>query len=560
MFGLETIKKIKVIKRFNHIVLVFLRGGFGYYISQVGFTRYIPFYKRIGSKRAKPETLPRRLRVTLEKLGPVFVKFGQILSTRSDLLPKEFINELAQLQAKVPPFPFPEAQKTIEKNLGKSLHAIFKKFDAEPFASASLGQVYKATLFTGEAVAVKVQRPRVKEHIELDTEVLLMAAHLMEKYFPDLKQYNIIETVHEFRRWTLNEIDYRKEATNCEVFSNFFQDDKKVYGPKVFWEYSAASVLTLEFVDGASLRDVVTGKAKIKVNKKQLANVLADSFVKQCFDYGFFHADPHPGNIFVLENGELMFLDFGMVGLLDKSLTTIATNIFLALMQRDTEALIKYFLQIEQNYDENLGELDSRQKVRVNGLRKSLNELLIRWPKNNQAGRFTMLFYELLNTAVGNGIGLPVDLVMLGKTIMTLVIVIKDLDPEFQMEKFEEPLLENIINSRFGEENVKSKLQSNALIVDDLVKRLPESTAKIVENLERSRFGMEMNTQQLLEYETLLNKQTHRNNRVFLLGAIVIVSALTYPIAGQPHIWHWTLSQIGLIGGIILIVILLLSE
>ena len=382
----------------------------------------------------------------------------------------------------------------------------------------------------------------------------------MEKYFPDLKQYNIIETVHEFRRWTLNEIDYRKEATNCEVFSNFFQDDKKVYGPKVFWEYSAASVLTLEFVDGASLRDVVTGKAKIKVNKKQLANVLADSFVKQCFDYGFFHADPHPGNIFVLENGELMFLDFGMVGLLDKSLTTIATNIFLALMQRDTEALIKYFLQIEQNYDENLGELDSRQKVRVNGLRKSLNELLIRWPKNNQAGRFTMLFYELLNTAVGNGIGLPVDLVMLGKTIMTLDIVIKDLDPEFQMEKFEEPLLENIINSRFGEENVKSKLQSNALIVDDLVKRLPESTAKIVENLERSRFGMEMNTQQLLEYETLLNKQTHRNNRVFLLGAIVIVSALTYPIAGQPHIWHWTLSQIGLIGGIILIVILLLSE
>src|ERR1051326_5211738 len=292
MFFLRFWRKLKILRRLNQILLAFFSAGFSVALWKMGLKRHLPATHQLKAPKPNNE-LPKKLREVFIKLGPVFVKFGQILSTRSDVLPKEYIEELEKLQAKVPPFDFHAAQATIEKTLGKPLAKIFSQFDPTPFASASLGQVYKAKLFSGEIVAVKVQRPGAKEQIQLDTEILLMVANWIDKHVPETAGLNLIGLVQEFRRWTLNELDYRKEATNCEVFAGFFKEDAHIRSPKVFWDYSSDSVLTLEFVHGVSLGELVSGRKHMQVDRKKLAHYIADAFVRQFFEFGYFHADPH---------------------------------------------------------------------------------------------------------------------------------------------------------------------------------------------------------------------------------------------------------------------------
>ena len=561
MLGLKTIEQIKVIKRFNHILFAFLRLGLGYLVYEAGFSRHIHFLRRFRYSQPQKDSkqLAENLRKTLEVLGPIYVKFGQILSTRSDFLPLDYIKELEQLQSKVLPFSYQEALYIIEKNFEKPINQIYKTFGKKPFASASLGQVYKASLKTGEQVAVKVQRPGAKEQIKIDIKVLYIFAHLVEKYLPSAKDYNLKGIIDEFTKWTMNELDYRKEAANCEIFSDFFKEDTHIYGPKVYWDYSTESVLTLEYVDGYSLNEVIAGKVKVK--RSEIAHRIADAFIKQCFDYGFFHADPHPGNIFVIQKEKLMFLDLGMVGFLDNRLAGIATSIFLSLLQKDIDNIITLFLQIEQNYNLDAKNKNLNELVDVNALRKELNQLIIQWPMSSrQSGGFTKLFYELMNAAIRNGISVPTDLVMLSKAIVTLDRVILDLDPKFNLAKWEEPLVEKIIEKRLASKNIKSKTQNAALVFEDLLQKLPESSAGILANLEKSRMGMELNHEQLLEYERLLNTNSKLSTYGTLLAAVVIAAALVYDSVRQPVFGGLTFPQIVLIGAGILITIFFISN
>jgi ubiquinone biosynthesis protein len=554
MFIFRLIHKLKILKRFNAILLAFFGAGFSWFIYRLGLKKSLPFTHQLSQKKVSRGELPRKFREVLEKLGPVFVKFGQILSTRQDILPKEYIQELEKLQNSVPPFSFIEAKKTIESDLNKPLEEIFEEFSAIPFASASLGQVYKAKLFSGQMVAVKVQRPKAKELIKLDTEVLLMLAHWIDRHLPDAKGYNLIDVVQEFRRWTLNELDYKKEAANCEIFSNFFKNDKHIYGPKVFWQYSSGSVLTLEFVNGISLGDVVSGKKGITVNKKLLAHTIADSFVRQFFEYGFFHADPHPGNIFILPGGKVLFLDFGMVGFLDEKLTGLGLGLFLSLIEKDIEGLVNGLLQIQENYGEAGKEVD------VNGMRRELNQLILQWPSDRQAGNFTLLLSEIMNTAIKHGVGVPTDFSMLGKSIVTLDSVVKQLDGEFSIERWEQPLVEKILSRKLEPKALANKVKSSAFILEDVIKKLPETTATVLDNLEKGNLGAEVSSRQLLEYEKLINANSKINTHGTLLAAVLIASALIFQIKGQPEIFGLNVAQIGLYGSLILITMYLITN
>jgi len=554
MFLFRLWHKFKIIKRFNQILLAFFGAGFSYFIYKLGLKRSLPLTHQLAGKKIHQAELPKKFREVLEELGPVFVKFGQILSTRSDILPKEYIEELEKLQSSVPPFSFDQAKTNIEKDLNQPLEEIFEEFSAIPFASASLGQVYKAKLFSGQTVAVKVQRPKAKELIKLDTEVLLMLAHWIDRHLPETKGYNLIDVVQEFRRWTLNELDYKKEAANCEIFSNFFKDDKHIYGPKVFWQYSSGSVLTLEFVSGISLGDLVSGRKEMKVDKKHLAHVIADSFVCQCFEYGFFHADPHPGNIFILPGSKVLFLDFGMVGFLDEKLSGLGLGLFLALIKKDIEGLVGGFLQIQEYYG------DAGREPNVNGLRRDLNQLVLQWPSDRQAGNFTLLFSEIMNTAVRNGVNMPTDLSMLGKTIVTLDAVVKQLDGEFSLDRWEQPLVEKLLSKKLRPKDLVNKAKTSALLLEDVIKKLPETTATVLDNLEKGHLGMEVNNRQLLEYEKLVNANSKINTHGTLLAAVLLASALIYQVKGQPEIFGLSVAQIGLYGSLILIVIYLLGN
>jgi ubiquinone biosynthesis protein len=560
MPSFKLIQKIRVLNRFNRILFAFIRLGAGYLIGTLGLRRHLPWFKKLGatSKPADPSDLPVRLRKTLEYLGPVFVKFGQILSTRSDLLPKEYIEELEHLQSHVPPFSYAEAQSIIEQDFKKPVHAVFKTFSKTPFASASLGQVYEATLKTGEKVAVKVQRPGAKKRVKTDIQVLYLAAHLIEKYMPALRAYNLRAIIDEFSRWTLNELDYRKEAGNCEIFANFFKDDPQVYSPKVFWEHSSASVLTLEFINGHSLSQIIANKANPK--RKEIARLLADAFIKQCFDYGFFHADPHPGNIFIIEKDKLMLLDFGMVGFLDNRLASLATSMFLSLLQKDIDNLMILILQIEENYNSG-PKVGGQKEVDANALRKELNELIIQWPVTSKhSGGFTRLFYEMINASTRHGVSVPIDLIMLSKAIVTLDRVVLDLDPEFQLEKWEQPLIEKIITKRLSPKDIQNKVQGAALVFEDLLQKLPETSTNILANLEKGRAEMALSHGDLRNYERLLRTNSRVSTSGIILAAILVAAALIYDSASEQVLAGLTLPQMLLITGGALAVLLVIGN
>ena len=559
MLSFKLIQKIRVLNRFNRILFAFISLGAGYLIGTVGLHRHLPWFKKFGATTKPQNTseLPVRLRRTLEYLGPVFVKFGQILSTRSDLLPKEYIAELEHLQSNVPPFSYQEAHSIVEQDFKKPAQAIFKTFGKTPFASASLGQVYEATLKTGEKVAVKVQRPGAKKRVKTDIQVLYLAAHLIEKYVPSLRAYNLRAIIDEFSRWTLNELDYRKEAANCEIFSNFFKDDPHVYSPKVFWDYSGASVLTLEYINGQSLSQIVADKANTK--RKEIARLLADSFIKQCFDYGFFHADPHPGNIFIIQKDKLMFLDFGMVGFLDNRMASLATSMFLSLLQKDVDNLMILILQIEENY--NVGPKPEGQKeVDANALRKDLNELIIQWPITSKHSGFTRLFYEMINASTRHGVSVPIDLIMLSKAIVTLDRVVLDLDPEFELEKWEKPLIEKIITKRLSPKDIQNKVQGAALVFEDLLQKLPETSSNILSNLEKSRGDMALNHSELKNYELLLRTNSRLSTSGIILAAMLVAGALIYDSAPEQVLAGFTLPEMLLFTGGALAVLLFVSN
>lgn len=311
-------------------------------------------------------------------------------------------------------------------------------------------------------------------------------------------------------------------------------------------------------MDGESLGDILANRAKQKVNKKLIAHRLADSFIKQYFDYGYFHADPHPGNIFVLPGNKLMFLDFGMVGLLDSQLTALASGAFLALVQRDVEKIVTILVQIEENYDERAQTKDVRDMVNVNSLRKEITQIVLQWSSVGKSGQFTKLFYDVMEAAVKNGVSVPVDLTLFSKSIVTLDSVACELDPGLKIEEWEEPLVEKIVIGRFKSDKLKDRAQSAAMAIDELLKKLPDSTASIVSNLERGRFGMEVNAEQLIDYEKLLNANARFSTYGTFFAAVIIAVALIYQSGSHPLQWKYTIPGWGLYLGIILIILFFL--
>ncbi|MDX2441640.1 MAG: AarF/ABC1/UbiB kinase family protein, partial [Desulfobacterales bacterium] len=322
-----SIKKIGVIgrtyrhlNRYRQILTVLFRYGYGDLIDRLKIDQYIEIGLQMISRkrRDRVEKLTRaeRIRMALEELGPTYVKLGQILSTRPDLVPVDFISEFAKLQDKVPPFPFNEAKQIVQSELNSTLEEVFDSFDEKPFASASIGQVYRARLQDGEEVAVKVQRPGITKVIEVDLEIMLHLATLMERHIEETVLQRPVKIVEEFARTIEKEIDYTIEATSMQRVAMQFLDDPNIYIPKVFRDKSTERILTAEFIDGIKvseierIEDAGLDRNIITVRGTELS-------LKQVFNYGFFHADPHPGNIFVLPKNVICLIDFGMMGSVD---------------------------------------------------------------------------------------------------------------------------------------------------------------------------------------------------------------------------------------------------
>ncbi|MGA1876389.1 MAG: ABC1 kinase family protein, partial [bacterium] len=313
----------KNIRRFQTILNVLVKNGFGHLIERLNLQHLITAGRQIFGLKKYPEaetdrlTMPVRARMVLEELGPTFIKLGQLLSMRPDLIPQEFAHEFRKLQEKVPPVPFDGIRQVIESELEASLEELFPYFEETAYAAASIAQVHKALLPDNRQVILKVQRPNINQIIETDISILFQLAHLIERYIPESKVYSPLAIVEEFSRSIKRELDFTIEASNTQRFYDNFADDPQVIIPRVYWEMTTKRVLVLQRLSGVHINQIEAMRER-GWDTAKIALLGSQVFLKQILEHGFFHGDPHPGNILVMEEDVLGLIDFGIVGRLER--------------------------------------------------------------------------------------------------------------------------------------------------------------------------------------------------------------------------------------------------
>lgn len=376
----------------------------------------------------------------LLKLGPTFIKIGQSVSTRADLLPLAYIKELSKLQDSVPPFPHDEAMRIIERELGKPASELYAEIGSQPIAAASLGQVYRARLHSGETVAIKVQRPNLEGIINFDLAVLRGIARFMTRFPKLVRGIDWEGTVDEFAATIFEEMDYVQEGRNAETFRDHFSRWREIYVPVIHWSHVSPRVLTMEFIEGTKVLDVQTLTER-GVNPPDVVKLIARTYLKQLLEDGFFHADPHPGNLRVMDDGRLAFFDFGMVGRITPRMQSLMIDAFFHIVERDVRGLTQDMINLNflsQNVD--------RESIRL-VVEKLFSDYL-----NLKLGevRFRELTYELADVVYEYPFTIPANFTYVMRAIMTLEGIGLTLDPNFSFFDVAKPYAKEFMLKREG--------------------------------------------------------------------------------------------------------------
>ena len=342
---MSLVKAIRSFSRLRQIVNILFTYGFEEIVDELRFRSHLPFEKQISKKKSKKSrsTHAVRLRKAMEEAGGAFVKLAQMLSLRSDLIPQEYCDEFAKLQDSVKPFAFSKVKKIIEEDFGKPINKVFMEFEKEPIAAASVGQVHKARLKSGQWVAVKIQRPDIKKIFKSDVDILYYLAEQAEERIENLRRFKPRRIVQEFENYTKKELDFKLEAKNIDIFFKKYKYSHYFKIPRVYWEQSSSRVVTMTFIDGKKISEM---KKLDEKDKKRLTLLVYRSFIDQVFNMHIFHADPHPGNIFLMDNKKIAFLDFGIVGRISPDLAMSVEMMLIGLVKGDLDMLAQSFLDI----------------------------------------------------------------------------------------------------------------------------------------------------------------------------------------------------------------------
>jgi ubiquinone biosynthesis protein len=447
------------LSRLSEIAQVMVRHGFGYLLEAHKLTDLLPGRSAearltAASEAGTPSLRGQHLRELLDELGPTFVKFGQLLSTRPDVVPPDIIAELRSLQDDVRPFPFEQAERVIEEELGNSLERLFLDFEPTPVAAASIGQVHRATLPNGRAVAVKVQRPGAPRQIEADLALLYQAGRLVRERVRALDFVDVRSLVDEFARSIRQELDYRLEARNAQAFHRNFAGDPHVHVPKVYWHYTRARVLTLEWLDGIQLADVDSAPLTTE-ERHDLAYEIAETWMTMIFRHGFFHGDPHPANILVLaEAGTIGLVDFGAVGKLTDDDMSKLTRLFIDAANENIEALPKRLSELGVRYP----------KEREEELLAELREVYYRYyGASLREIDPIQLIREAFQLIYSMNLRLPTRFLLLDRAIATLASVGAELYPDFNVFEVARPYARDLMLERFTPQRVARRARRDAL-------------------------------------------------------------------------------------------------
>jgi len=514
-------RNIRSIRRYRDILGILIKYGFGHVIEQLNINYYLELGRRIVTLGSAPKeierlTQPVRLRLALEELGPTFIKFGQILSTRPDVIPREYADEFGKLQDTVPSGPLPEVLAQLERELGYPAHELFAEFSPIPIAAASIAQVHRGRLHSGEEVVIKIRRPGIEKIVETDLDILMGLAYLIEKHITTEEIYDPIGIVKEFRRTLHREMDFTREGHTIDRFSANFADDPTVHIPRVYWDYTGETILAMELVEGIKITDLPR-LIEAGLDPQTIARNGANAILKQVLIHGFFHGDPHPGNIFILEGNKVCFLDFGMVGRIDEDLKFQLVDLLMAILQRDVEKVITLLLYSGDLTD----EIDTRN------LKRDLSEFIDDYyeiPLHEiNAGRMLTEFIEILNCY---RIKFPSDLMLLAKALITIEGIGRQLDPEFNMISHLKPFMETLLSDRITPASISREMVRTVQAYGALAKNLPRDLKEFINRVNRNKFKIDLEHRGLDRLITDLDKSSNRLSFSLLIAALIVGSSL----------------------------------
>jgi ubiquinone biosynthesis protein len=542
-----SIRKIGVIgrtyrnlNRYRQILGVLIKYGFGDLVDTLKIDQYIEIgLQMISRKRREPvdkSSRAERVRMAFEELGPTYIKLGQILSTRPDLVPVEFIHELSKLQDEVPSFEFNEARQIVESELRMPLESIFESFGETPLASASIGQVHKARLLDGELVAVKVQRPGIRKIIEVDLEIMLHLATLAERHIEEFSFHRPVKIVEEFAKTLERELDYTIEATNMERVSHQFLNNATVYIPKVFRETTTESVLTTELVEGikVSKTDQLDQEG---YDKKLITTRGAHICLSQIFDHGFFHADPHPGNIFVLPDNVICLIDFGMVGIIDRSTREDFVELVDSVVRQDEIRAVRCLLKLTTwGHEPNIRQLEK-------DVAEFMGQHLYKPLKEIELGK---LLQQILELASHHRLRIYPDIFLMMKALSAVESVASMLDPEFDIVAHAAPFIKKVKLERFSPKRLERDVITLASQMFQFLQDFPRDLLEITRLIRQKKLSF---THELQGLDRMLATHDQISNRIsfsIIIAALVIGSALIV-ISKTPPLFYG-ISLIGIIG------------
>ncbi len=522
---LSAVRTYRRLTRYRQVTFTLARYGYGDIADRIGFRSLL---KRGLKGKAKPAVspTPQRIRTALIELGPTFVKLGQLLSTRPDILPEGYIRELEKLQDEVDPFPFSQVRAVLHEELKGDPEDVFEEFEHIPFASGSIAQVHKARTHTGSVVAVKVQRPGIPRLIETDLHILADLARLIEKHIPELRWLQPGELVEQFARTIRRELDFLAEAQSIERFRRNFKDDPTRYIPAVHWPYTSLRVLTTDWVDGVKVTNLADLEAR-GFDRREVARNGARAILKEVFEHRLFHADPHPGNFFVIGNNAIATVDFGIVGRLDDETADQIGLLLSSVLDRDADTVLQVFRNLNllhEDVDEGLLRFDIEEFIdRYHGL--PLQRL------NMQT-----VIGSLLQMVRRHRIILPMNLALLGRMLTVASGVGQALDPEFSIVDEASPFVRSFLIGRMDPRKSARKLLKTWRQYRDLLRELPSHVEDIAAKLKKGELLVSLHHEGLTRLILEIDRSSNRLAFAMIVAALIIGSSLIVRLRQGPEV------------------------
>jgi ubiquinone biosynthesis protein len=512
-------RNIRSIRRYINIVRVLSKYGFDQALEMLGLADMLVRSRRLFG-RSKPDitrlTAAERMRLALEELGPTFIKLGQILSTRPDVIPHAFVREFEKLQDNVPGFSFEEVLGQITGELGAPVDRFFAQIDPVPLAAASIAQVHRARLITGEDVVIKVRRPGIVAAVEIDIDALMSLAGMADRHIPGSELYDPVGIVREFARTIRREMDFTREGHTIEKFRDNFVKKEWMYFPRVYWEQCARGILTMEYIAGVKVSD----QAKLSVqglDGKLIARRGAESFLEMVLNHGFFHADVHPGNVLILPNNVICLLDYGIVGRLDDELKTFLTDILAAIVKRDMDEVVSLLLFAGDISD----SLDTR------ALKRDLSNFIDGYYeiplKDIEVGRMLMEFIEIITLY---SIRISPDLMMLTKSLVLIEGMGRALDPAFDMVEQLRPFIVKAVRRKFSPLRVSRDINHILSSYINLARNIPRDLKEIINRINRNKFKIDLEHRGLDKFTADFDRSINRLSTSMILAAMIIGSSI----------------------------------